>query len=123
MLGVSRGALVFVQRQPADSPVVELDELAIDFLLPVGAKRELGPLLKRRRDEIIVVGVEPLGPFAVGATLGLQLQQPHIDAHLQNFPSILADEAAHDGTTGLKGPFPQQSIDVIGARRTWHGRQ
>ena len=49
---------------------------------------------------------------AIGAEIGLHLQHPHVDSHLQNLPAVAGFHEAGAHLPRLKLPALQQRVDI-----------
>ena len=53
------------------------------------------------------------GAFAVGATAGLELDEPKVDSHLDFFAAVVAGDEADLKLVGLEFPTVEQVLYVL----------
>ena len=113
---VGDGAGVVAEGQPADAAVVELDKLAVGLLALVLAQRER-PFGAGRQGGLLFQVVEIRGRSmrsgTVGSAVRFDLQDPKIDAHLDNVPAIAGLHHARLDYAGLEFPSLQRSVDIL----------
>ncbi len=94
--------------------MVELHEFAVGLNALVGGKlKGIGAVAEGFLAQKLEIGAGATGTLAVGSALFLQLQQPHIDPHLQHVPPIGGFHLAGQYLARLKGPFLQNSVDIV----------
>ena len=120
VFGVGRRPGVLLQRQPANAAVIVLVELPVDLDAPLLGEFELLSFLERRGDKEVVKGGKAMGPLAVGPARRLELQQAHVDPHLQQLAPVGAGDAPHHGAAGNKRPLAEQAVDVEIAGKIGH---
>ena len=128
MIGVAHRPAKFPQGQPANPPVIELQELAIRGDALLGVELEIFPLVQGQVQQMIEIGFAAVGPLAVGPPVDLELQNAHLDPHLQHFAALAGPHQARADFARLIRPTPQDLIDVLSPchdRFTFHtqGRQ
>ena len=112
VIGVADRLVKFTQGQPADPAMIELDEFAIHFATLRVADREI-VVVNRLAYQVIEIRFETKRPGAVRPVRGLQLEESHVDPHLDYGAPIVTFFHAHVDRLRVVLPLPQQAIDVV----------
>ncbi len=90
VVGVGDGSGIIAQRQPANAPMVILQKLAVGFLALLLTEHHGAAGFAGHACLLLQIGQVsrlPMRPGAVGLGGGLDLENPQIDAHLDDLPT------------------------------------
>src|SRR5690606_1126585 len=104
------------QRQPADTAMIKLNELAIGLRALRLAHGEV-VFLRRLVPQVFVERCKSSRAIAVRSALDLQLQQTHLDAHLNQRTGVLSAPHADAHRLWFVRPITEDAVDVGMA---WH---
>ena len=119
VVGIFGRTSVFTQREPADTTVIKLHKLAIRLRALLIAELEVIAFANHLTDEVVEIGVGAARPLPIGTKLRLQLQEPHIDPHLDHFATTGCRHHAGVDFSRSDRPARQQSLDLAGFTSRW----
>ena len=111
---VGHGPLELPQRQAADSPVIILNELAVDLkTLFVGQQLRHVLRVAQLAGDVFQVGVLAARPLAVGPARELHLQEAQFDPHLQHFAAAGSADDPRTDHARLIGPVAKDGVNIL----------
>ncbi len=113
MVGILHRATKLAQREPAHAAVVKLHKFSIGFAALLFAEDEAVSFMQGLSQQIIEVGLGSSGAGTIRTALGLELQDPQIDPHLQDFAAVPCPNQPSDNVTRLELPGFQYVVDVL----------
>lgn len=113
MIGILHGPLELPQGEPADAAMIKLHELPVDLDTLLLAQLKAVAFVQCAADQVIVDGLFALGARAVGASLGFQLQDPHLNAHLDHVPTVFSLNDPNAYTFRFIGPVTKDVVNVL----------
>ena len=64
-------------------------------------------------DQIIKIGVGSSGPFTVGASRRFELENPHLDSHLNDIATVVALYHPYANGLRVEWPLPKDFVDIL----------
>ena len=118
VIGVGHRAGELPQRQAANPPVIELQELAVDLDALLFVECKGLPFDALQLPEPVEARLGPAGVLAVGPAGDLHLQQAHLDPHLEHLAAVAGADQPRGNHPRLEGPLAKNEVDVE-CVRTW----
>jgi hypothetical protein len=112
VVSVVDGSLKIAELQPANPPMVVLHELTIDLQALRFVELKSLAFSLHQVPQVFEVRRKSVGPRTIGPPLALHLQQPHVQAHLDDFATLSINDA-NTQSVGFIGPRLQDVVDVL----------
>ena len=113
VIGVGHRPGELPQRQAANPPVIELQELAVDLHALRFVEHKGFAFDACQFPQPVEARFGPAGVLAVGPAGDLHLQQAHLDPHLEHFAAVAGADQPRGDHPRLEGPPAENEVDVV----------